>query len=164
MEATNTSWALALAVIGGLVATLLWTAVAYPVYVRVSGWRRFRHLAGTYRVDRKLEDETLCDSLRVRISGNVLTASSDEYDGSRYDARIALSEELAENGRGQYTNLACVGGELKRLWGFIEVQLVSEDDTILVHQWYVSQKKTDTVGKVIPRREVHSAYVWHRVG
>jgi hypothetical protein len=56
----------------------------------------------------------------------------------------------------------CVAGSVERLSGLVEVQVVDEDDALLVHKWYVSQRKPDAAGKM-QRQEVHSAYVWRRI-
>jgi hypothetical protein len=34
----------------------------------------------------------------------------------------------------------CVAGSVERLSGLVEVQVVDEDDALLVHKWYVSQR------------------------
>jgi hypothetical protein len=43
-------------------------------------------LAGRYRIRRKLEPEVVCEELHISVSGNVLEATSDDYDGGRYKA------------------------------------------------------------------------------
>ena len=96
------------------------------------------------------------------MAGNILSATSDDFRGTRFDAPIALSDERVGSGRGYYSNLKCVSDRIERLWGFIELQVDSEDKTVLVHHSYISHRRVDDAAKVIPRQEFHSAYVWRR--
>ena len=118
--------------------------------------RRYRRLADSYRIRRKLEpDEVVCHLLEVTVRGNTLRAESQDYDRGRYRATIVMSDDLRDTGRGHYTNFR--DGE--RLWGFLEVQVVREDDTLHVHETYISHKHPGSP----ERQAVRSAYVWERI-
>ena len=150
------------AVVAGVIVALVWALIAYA-YLRGRHGSGFTGPPAVNRVVRKLEADVMCEAMLVEVSGNVLTATARDHQDGPYEATIAMSTDLPNSGRGHYTHLKCVDEKMQRLSGFVEVQAIEDDDTLLVHQWYVSQEKRDAGGAVVERRQVHSPYVWRPI-
>jgi hypothetical protein len=137
-------------VLAGVVASAIWWALAWSDRRRRLR-RDFGHLAGKYRVTRKLSDLPEPGTVLITVSGNTLRAHQFEGlpDGDSITGEISMNEHLPNTGRGHYAHVK--GG--KRLWGFWDIQ-VDDGDTLLVHTTYANYKT---------HVAVVSGFVWERL-
>lgn len=103
------------AIVTGVVAALIW----WLLVEIIRRWRlrqNFKHLAGTYRVTRKLAPTPEAETLAISVRGCVLYV---DYvgleDGGEASAQILMNEQVPTSGAGKYTHT--VNGE--QLWGFL---------------------------------------------
>jgi hypothetical protein len=140
----------AIAVIGGVVATALWTALAE--------WRRKRKLrtalgwiSGRYMVTLKSAQQPEPESITISVEEeNTLKVKIENIaGGGRASGQIIIDERHPTSGRGFYYHHR--GAE--RMFGFWDVQL-KFPSSILVHTTYVDNEVF---------REVPKGYVWDRI-
>ena len=124
------------AIVTGLVAALIWWGITWLLRC----WRldqNFKHLAGQYRVTKKLEAEPQTYWVSIKVSGNLMTVTYEDLpEGDSVTGEIVMNEQLPRSGRGHYHHLKSG----VQLWGFYDAQL-TPTGTILVHKTFVLAKK-----------------------
>jgi hypothetical protein len=136
------------AVIGGIVATAIWTLV-WSVLVWDRRRRRlrrdFHRLAGEYEVTEKFAASPEPYTALVTVRRNVLHVRwNNARPTESVIGEIVMDEQIPKSGRGRY-HQEFKGSEY---WGFWDLQV--EDDSLLVHTTYADPQA----------RMVFAAYVW----
>ena len=112
-----------------------------------------RGLKGDFQSTRKLNPEIVCEQMTIDVDGNRLAVKSDDWSGGAYEATIVMSDELPGSGRRHYRHRHEVDGTPEWLWGFVELQVMT-DDTLLIHHTYAHYKEF---------RAVVSGFMWERL-
>jgi hypothetical protein len=139
-------------VVAGLVAALAWWLLTW--LLRQWRLRRdFAWLAGTYSSTRKLKEQPEPETVSITVDRNILGVEFVGLpDGTSIKGKIAMNEQLPLSGRGHYSHDFKDG---KQGWGFWDVQVLKESQTILVHTTYA--------GQTSPPLAILTGFVWSRI-
>lgn len=125
-------WAIALAILTGIVAAGVWALVA-------ALWRRRRiskdvaPLRGRYTSTRKLATDPEDEAIFIGVRENVLDVVFEQQpEGVSIEGTITMDEQNLSRGSGSYSHV--VDG--RDYWGFWDVH-VKDDNTLLVHTSFV---------------------------
>lgn len=130
-----------LSIIGGLTATILWTLIiiSNKYYQRK---KAFGHLEGTYAVKDKYSNskESTKTKYNVKITknGNKIEIKSIDLNNGKWTGYLELEEVYRLSGKGYYDHIDKIGN---KLWGYIDIFINKNENTLLVHTYYVNQNR-----------------------
>jgi hypothetical protein len=146
----TTSGAIIVALVAGIVAALLATALvaAGGLWLRKRRRQRdFASLAGDYDIRRKLHHKLEPEFARIIVTDNLLRITYIDGEKTVVEGHIEMNEQLVRSGRGHYHDYRKTPDHL---WGFWEIQ-VTPTGEILQHTTYANPQ-THTA--------VVSGFVW----